>query len=516
MKRDGKIRKAGWFGAAVALSAVIVCPGRVGAQSAPSAAELRREVAELKLKVEHLEAENQQLKELSRQVNALSGRLGVQEETAKRSEEAAKRSAEAYEQTKEVSQKLPIVRADSEGFFIRSHDDTYQLRVGGYVQADGDFYLSQTKPTGSQFLMRRVRPFLEGTVAEYYDFRFMEDFGQGTSVLQDAYTDIHYWPEFRIRVGKFKEPVGLERLEEARNLKFVERALTVDLVPNRDLGAEFWGDLLSHRVEYEAGVFNGVPDNTASVDSDNNDAKEFDGRIFLHPFAETSLQFAEKLGLGIAGTYGDERGSTIDSYKTTGQFTFFTYNQPPSKQPKGVTVLSTVAAGPRYRYTPQLNYYWGPFGLLAEYVENSQKLYGGEVPAIKKPPLITDHTLSNQAWQVATTYLLTGENASYGEVRPRSDFRPFGGSGAWELAARIDRLTIDRDAFKYDLASPSTSSLEATEFALGVNWYLNRNVKWMVDYEHTGFRYGNTPTKTGGNRDRPDESAILSEVQFQF
>ena len=49
------------------------------------------------------------------------------------------------------------------------------------------------------------------------------------------------------------------------------------------------------------------------------------------------------------------------------------------------------------------------------------------------------------------------------------------------------------------------------EWSLGVNWYLNPNVKMQFDYEHTGFRYG-----AAKGHDRPDESVLLSELQLQF
>jgi phosphate-selective porin OprO/OprP len=79
------------------------------------------------------------------------------------------------------------------------------------------------------------------------------------------------------------------------------------------------------------------------------------------------------------------------------------------------------------------------------------------------------------------------------------------------LAARIDQLLIDRDVYNYGFASPSTSALEAFEWTLGVNWYLNPNAKMQFDYAHTGFRYG-----AANGHDRPDESVLLSELQLQF
>ena len=451
------------------------------AQSTKTAAQadLQSEIDQLKQKVEALEAANAQLQHLDQQVKIVDRKLELQQTS-----------------THEETLRRPVVDVGPEGFFIHSQDNSYNLRIGGYMQADGRFYLSEPKPNGSEFLIRRLRPYFEGTVGKYYDFRFMTDFGQGATTLQDAYADIHYWSQFRLRVGKFKEPVGLERLEEDRALKFVERGLPTALVPDRDLGFNFHGDLFAQRLEYALGLFNGTPDNTATADSDNNDGKDFAGRIFVHPFADTSLEYARQLGFGIAGTYGDERSTTIDStYKSTGQNVFFTYA-------KGV-----IAAGPRYRYSPQFDYYWRSFGLLGEYVQNTQRLLLPSSKTAAHP-----QPISNQAWQLAATYLVTGEDATYGQVKPRRDFDPIGGEiGAWELAARVGQLLIDRDVYQYGLASQSTSSLEAFEWALGVNWYLNPNVKMQFDYEHTGFRYG-----AAGGHDRPDENVLLSELQLQF
>ena len=447
-------------------------------QTAPQA-ELQNEIDQLKRKVEALEAVNAQLQHLDQQVKIVDRKLDQQQSA-----------------TREEALTRPVVDAGPAGFFIHSPDSSYNLHIGGYLQADGRFYLSEPKPTGSEFLMRRVRPYFEGTVAKYYDFRFMMDFGQGTTTLEDAYADIHYWPELRLQAGKFREPVGLERLEEDRALKFVERALPSALVPDRDLGFDLHGSLFAQRVDYALGIFNGTPDNTATADSDNNDGKDFAGRIFFHPFADTSLDYLRQLGFGIAGTYGDERSTTIDStYKSVGQNVFFTYA-------KGV-----IAAGPRYRYSPQFYYYSRSFGLLGEYVQNTQRLL---LPSSNK----TAHPqpISNQAWQLAATYLVTGEDATYGQVRPRRNFDPIGGgTGAWELAARVDQLLIDRDVYNYGFASSSTSALEAFEWTLGVNWYLNPNVKMQFDYAHTGFRYG-----AAKGHDRPDESVLLSELQLQF
>jgi phosphate-selective porin OprO/OprP len=478
------MKRSGWLAIAVAVGVITT---RAGFAHAQSNQELKLEIQRLERKVSALEAQNQQLQQLDQQVKVIDHKLEIQQ------------VAES-----DRAKNTPIVDVSQEGFFLKSPDEgkTFNLRIGGYAQTDGRFYLSQTKPTGSEFLMRRVRPILEGTVDQNYDFRIMPDFGQGTTVLFDAYADIHYIPEFRLRLGKFKPPVGLERLQSSPDLKFVERALPSDLVPNRDIGVEIHGDLLQQRMEYEAGIFNQIPDNTATVDTANDDAKDFEARLYFHPFADSQFDSVEKLGLGIAGTYGDTRTTTIDTYKSAGQFTFFQYK------------TNVVAAGPRYRYSPQFDWYWGPLGLLGEYVQNTQRL----APPVTINKIVfagTPRTISTQSWQLQASYLLTGEDNTYAAVKPRQNFNPVGGGlGAWELVARADQLLVDNDVYNYGLASKSTAANEAFEWSVGVNWYLNSNVKFQLDYENTTFHYGaGKPTDV---RALTAESAIMSRGQFSF
>jgi len=73
----------------------------------------------------------------------------------------------------------------------------------------------------------------------------------------DAYIDFKYWKEAVLRGGKFKPPMGLERLQpDAWNL-FPELSMASNLLPNRDLGVGIHGELFDGIVQYGIGVFNG-------------------------------------------------------------------------------------------------------------------------------------------------------------------------------------------------------------------------------------------------------------------
>lgn len=402
------------------------------------------------------------------------------------------------EQAVAKAKEAPVFTAGREGFSLKSADGSYQLRIRGYLQGDGRFFADdQERANPDSFLLRRVRPILEGTVGKYFDFRIMTDFGGGSTSVQDAYIDTRFWPEAKLRVGKYKAPVGLERLQSGSELLFVERGLPTNLVPNRDVGAQIHGDLFEGAFSYAFGAFNGVPDG-GSGDVDNGDSKEFAGRVFVQPFKTSSIEAFRGLGLGLAGTYGDERGSTsstaLPAFRTQGQRTFFSYRS------DGTATGTAIANGIHSRFVPQGYYYYGPFGLFWEYVKSYQRVQRG-----------TEHqTLGNDAWQVAVSYVLTGENASSRSVAPAKSFdltkRTW---GAFEVAARYGELSVDRDAFPV-FADPTRAARTAESWGLGLNWYWNRNVKFQLNYEQTDFTGG------GVQGERPKERALLSRIQLTF
>jgi len=63
-------------------------------------------------------------------------------------------------------------------------------------------------------------------------------------------------------------------------------------------------------------------------------------------------------------------------------------------------------------------------------------------------------------------------------------------------------------------ANPSVSAEEATEWSVGVNWYLTPNVKWQFDYANTFFNGG--AGTTAAPKDRPNESVFESQLQISF
>jgi len=246
-----------------------------------------------------------------------------------------------------VARERPKVSAGKDGFWLRSADGAFALHVGGYIQADSRTFLDdRTVSLNNAFLLRRIRPLFEGTVFKYFDFRLLPDWGGGTAVIQDAWVAARVSPAFRFQAGKFKGPVGLERLQSALDIAFVERAFPTAIAPNRDLGFELTGDIDGGLAHYDIGIFDGTVDG-GSVDTDVGDNKDGEGRLYVTPFTNSGIPFLEGLSLGAGGTIGEEHGtaaaSALASYRTPGQNVFFAYRS------DGTAAGTSVADGRRWR-----------------------------------------------------------------------------------------------------------------------------------------------------------------------
>ncbi|HXJ73231.1 MAG TPA: porin, partial [Candidatus Dormibacteraeota bacterium] len=214
------------------------------------------------------------------------------------------------------------------------------------------------------------------------------------------------------------------------------------------------------------------------------------------------LDVLKGLGLGIAGTYGDQDGA-LRTYTSIGQQRFFAYRTTTTP----ATAPNVVANGRHWRLAPQGYYYWGPFGLFGEYTISDQEVQ--QAGAGAGAGTIAD--LRHTAWQVAASYFLTGEKNSFKAVTPKKPFSPAnGGWGAWEVTARVGELDVDDDAFPV-YADPGTSATKAFSWGVGLNWHLNKNVKVNLNYDQTDFKGGAATDLL-----RKGEKAIFTRAQISF
>lgn len=411
----------------------------------------------------------------------------------------------------------PKFTAGADGFVIKSADENFQLRWRGLVQVDYRHYIDG-QDTGSQrvylnrypnnfantFLLRKVRPSFDITLYKYTSVRIVPEFGGGNATLLDAYGELALWPELKLRAGRFTAPLGIERIQSSADNFFVEYGLTSNLSRSRDLGVQIAGDLLNESYSYSLGVFNGAVDGS-NKDNDSTNHKDIIGRVFAQPFKNGNVELVRNLGFGIAGAWGKHWGDSVNTslpvFRSSGQNTFFSYRIGARDS------LTVQAKGTYYSLIPQGYWFYGSFGLLGEYAFTSQEAW---IPKIKNGGLTP---IESQAWEATVSYVVTGESPSYKGLKPRHSLAVDGtGLGALEVVARVGQLSADENNTIPVFADSTRSAKEALAYGAGINWYLNRAVKWTFDYEVTQF--------TGGNRvtvdDRDYENVFTTRLQFTY
>ena len=395
------------------------------------------------------------------------------------------------------------------GFFLMSGNGDFFLRLPVLLQADYRGFPSGQNGTdpgvrSNTFILQRIRPMVHFRIWRYFRGYLTPDLGngftsnpnvQGRVQVPDAFGEWDYFSAFRIRVGKFKSPIGLEMLQAPQNLSFMERSLTRNLLPNRDEGAMVWGILQRGLFEYQLGVFNGVPNaNFYQESSAVNSGKTLEARVFSRPFLTATSSWLHGFGLGIGMSWGSVRQqSGQDPMQTeTFSYTFFQYNS------------NVLGDGDRTRITPQVAWYVGRVGLLGQYVMSTQHLaINGTGP---------DRRTTHEAWSAQASYFLTDDTATFGRVEPRQPFSLSKGQwGAWEIAARYAQLNIDRDTFVFGLADPVSNAQRIQSSTVGLNWYLNSNIRLTANFVHSDFR-GATSAYQAANH----EDGLMFRTQLVF
>jgi phosphate-selective porin OprO and OprP len=115
-------------------------------------------------------------------------------------------------------------------------------------------------------------------------------------------------------------------------------------------------------------------------------------------------------------------------------------------------------------------------------------------------------------------YILTGEtrkynpgSASYGGVVPTNPFSLSGGGwGAWEIAGRVSTVDLNNQLG----TANGVAGGRQTIYTAAVNWYINRNIRFMFDYLHGDITKQISATNAGNAGSTFDAFAMRTQVAF--
>ncbi len=127
-------------------------------------------------------------------------------------------------------------------------------------------------------------------------------------------------------------------------------------------------------------------------------------------------------------------------------------------------------------------------------------------------------SLQFQGGYAQAAYVLTGEtrpynpgSASYLGIVPANPFSLTGGGwGAWEIAGRVSTIDLNDQL----AAANGVAGGRQTIYTAALNWYINRNVRFMFDYLHGDVAKQISATNAGNAGSKFDAFAMRTQVAF--
>ncbi len=416
------------------------------------------------------------------------------------------------------------------GFSLKS-DNGDSFKLGGRILFDYDFFddvFTDNGESQSEGEFRRTRLTAVGSVRKDWKYKFtvnIDDQDEAADV-NTAYIEYAGFKPLSLKVGKFKEPFSLERLTSSKWTSTIERNMTLDFLAG-NLGAgqpDFGGVQVSgyHQDMSNLGWALGVFDD-GSEDEDGKDNYAITGRVTASPhFGENHF-----LHLGAAYSMRDVEGR-VRYRSRLGVHT----------ADDGRPTFADAMVDDVDQFVLETAYVKGPFSLQGEYIDvsadgGSASGDAGNLTFTNGDPITgacyTDNDDSNDlntgdtlaascsdidfdGFYIQAAYTLTGETRNY---RPKGayfdKFEPSGAMGAWELVARYEDAEFEDG--NHGAISGNSLDKEAEKWILGVNWYANKNIKFMLNYIKAEV---DRALAQGSNKSDDDGSAWSLRAQYTF
>ncbi|WP_144211810.1 OprO/OprP family phosphate-selective porin [Shewanella donghaensis] len=376
---------------------------------------------------------------------------------------------------------------------LMSKDGQSTMEFTGRIQLDyvnsDDFYTGSKREFegGANTVdFRRVRFGLEGYFSNVWKYSLEFDFdGESEVEVKDANVSYRGWENSELTFGFQKYGFGLEATGSSAHLAFLERASTDIFAPDRNVGVQW----LYKGNDYNVMMGYGT---SANINDDDLNFKQdvFNGRVTMAPIKSSD----HLLHIGASGMYTKNNSTAVE----------MRYRARPSSKPVGRTIdTGKFDADSVQTYGVEAAYQHRNFLVQAEYITS-------------KADQIEDESISVDAFYLQAVYTLTGEQWKYGSkkgtfksIKPANAISA-GGYGAWELAARVDIANFD------DTDAGVTGG-EKTDYIVGVNWYLENNLKAQFNYVHTQADYKKPYTDINGiEMYEQDGNIFQARLQFAF
>jgi len=383
--------------------------------------------------------------------------------------------------------KVPLGSEVRNGKLVFSSDDgSFFWWFDSRLQIDAAMYFENKNALSNGSTFRRLTFAMKSQIWEDWNAEFDIDVAEAVLDLRDMWLQ-YTVPNMNLslKIGNFKEPFGMERLNSSRLLTFLERtSVTNAIALGRRMGfeARYWTDY----GQISAGVF-GHEAGTRIDKGTRDEGFSTNLRISAAPIN----QHGKNVHIGFAGSYktpdavADMSRDAIEIKARTETYVF---------DPKLLHSGDITDVNYYNRYGGELMAIYGPLYFQTEMMGMTIKRW------YNKP------TVNFRGGYAMAAYVLTGETRYYyvdeGEVgtieQPKSKW------GAVEVAARFSLLNLNDQ-------SAGIFGGHSHQWMFGVNYYPNANIKIQLNYSKVWL----DEFATSKNKFQGDDDHSFLQMRFQ-
>jgi len=370
----------------------------------------------------------------------------------------------------------------------KSDDGSFETRFDVRIYFDFAQFMGNENDFRNGTMLRRARLGVKTKLWDLWHAELDVDLADNEVDANDMWLRYDGFDNSFIKFGQFKVPFSLEELTSSRLITFLERAYPNAFTVGRRCGVGYtrWGSMYHISLAVYGQEFG------AKESSRVDEALGYGGRFALAPVNNDEMTF-HLGGSAISQT-------TVNSKEQEEDFKY----EPECKMGDTEIIDPDVISGidRENLVGGEAAFRFKNFHLQGEYI----------MAMLQRKEDLEDAAFDGA--YVQFSWFVTGESKPYlidegefGKIIPNSNKL-----GAWELAARYSYINMsDEDAYQSENAFNSGNKGiyggKAANITLGLNWYPNPNLRFMVNY----IMVDNSETADGtGNLIGNDDFSILS------
>jgi phosphate-selective porin OprO/OprP len=443
-------------------------------------AEMQKQIEFLMQEVTTLRSERDSSKDLSAEFSALK-----QEQQRDRVENEVLQDKVSELEAQSVATIAPAAGPASGGSFSLSPGPTFtsadgrsEFAIGGKVHVEASLFNDDVADNPDGTNIRRAQIVAKGKFDEDWFFAFENEFAGNAVTVTDALLGYSGFENSEWKVGSFKEPFSSDFLTSDESNVFIEFASLNMFTPERSIG--IGGSTHGDNWSFAAGAFGQGTGTASGVD----EGWAGTGRLTYAPINEEG----NVLHVGLSGTHRIQDDGEVVTLAAN-----------PGGANRATTAAVSTGAIANIGEATSL-------GLDASAILGPVMLQGRYVHSSLDSSTAGD--LDFDGHYLQASWALTGESMTYNagngslrRIKPANDFDLNGGGiGAWEIGARYDSV---------DLTDGTVSGGEMDNYVLGLNWYPNDRIRFMLNYTIV-----DTDSNAVTANDDPEILALRAQYDF--